>query len=178
MSQKLMTSKNLKRKNKFYLLLSLLVISRCLDFFTTFLYTPDLSKETNILVQLFNFDYFLLSIVQITLVALVGYFLYIYCFRTVDTPNVSANTSLKDFIGIFFFKDKERTKEIFLKFPTNKNSFSYSLGYILTYSLITIGFMVGTSTSLLLISEKYREFYRHGVIITIFVLVFMIVCFF
>ena len=36
----------------------------------------------------------------------------------------------------------------------------YSLGFIATNALIWIGFVVGTSTSLLIVSEGYRNIYQ------------------
>lgn len=164
--------------NKFILLTFLLIISRCFDFFTTYWYTPDLSKETNILVNLLNINYFSAGIIQLLALSLVIYLLYNYCFRGVYTEGISQETTVKEFIGIYHFRDKEGWKKLLYKLPSNKNSSLYSLGYILTRSLITIGFIVGTSTLLLIISDKYKNLYKYGGSNILYFLIVIVILFF
>ena len=160
----------------FLIICCLLVISRSYDFITTYLYTPDLKNETNVLVKAFNLNYYSLFFIQISLLSFVIYCFYFYTFRKYEIPKANF-TSLKDFIPFFHFKKKEKFVAFLYKQPII-SSILYSVGYIVTYSLIFIGFIVGTSTLLLLLSEDYKQIYKLGGPYVLYTILVLIVLFF
>ncbi|MBW6482506.1 MAG: hypothetical protein K0B10_05545 [Vicingaceae bacterium] len=157
-----MGSLKIATTKKFILLTTLLFLSRCYDFITTIIYTPDLANESNPFVILLNLNVFTSGVVQLLVTSIVAYFLYIYCFKFVKIENLGRNISIKEYVGLYNFNDAKGWEKMFYKLPTNKNALFYALGYILTYSLIIIGFVVGTSTTLLIISEEYEKIYRYN----------------
>lgn len=154
-------SETIKPIKKFILLTTLLFLSRCYDFITTIIYTPDLTNESNPFVNLFNMNVFTSGIVQLLVTSIVVYFLYIYSFKSVKIEKIGKKISIKEYIGLYNFNDIKGWGKILYKLPTNKNAVFYALGYILTNSLIIIGFVVGTSTTLLIISDKYKIIYNY-----------------
>ena len=67
-----------KKIKKFLLLTVLLIVGRVYDGYTTYLYTPDLSKEANPLVSLLGLGWGSMIITQILLVSLLICCLYYY----------------------------------------------------------------------------------------------------
>ncbi len=146
---------------KFIIISILLIISRTFDAITTYFYTPDLSHECNPLISIFGLGWIHLIVVQVLLIGIAIYLFHFYTFKKVDTVEFNKNTNLKEFVSIFNFNNKNNFYKIFYKLPTNKNALKYSLGYVLTYSLIFIGFIVGTSTTFLITSETYKQIYKN-----------------
>lgn len=144
---------------KFILFSTLLVLTRYADAQTTYLYTPDLAKEGNPLVSVLGFGWTGSIIVQMLGVSFAIYALWVYSFRTVTVQSIDSTISLKQFISLFHFNDINSFSKLFYKLPTNKNSLLYSMGYIFTYTLIVFSVIVATSTTFLIISKSYREFY-------------------
>jgi len=71
-----------KRKTKNFIILSLFVIiGRTYDASTTYLYTPDLTNETNILVKFLGANWTSVLFVQILLTGLTIGLLYFYLFK-------------------------------------------------------------------------------------------------
>lgn len=156
---------------KFLLVCFLLIISRTYDITTTYFYTPDLKKESNILVNLFNLNYTHVIIIQIILVGFVIFCFYKYSFTRYILP-FNNQMTFKEFIPFFHFKRKEKKISIFYK-KISSQSLLHLIGYVVTYSLIWIGFIIGTSTLTLLLSEKYRTIYSKGLLpILAYVLIF------
>ena len=137
----------------------LLAIARYADLQTTYFSTPDLKTEANPLISKLGFGWTELIIAQIIFLALLIYCLWIYSFRTVETPIVDTKPPLNKFVSLFYFKDSKGFYRILYKLPTNKNSLLYSFGYILTYTFIVWSFIVSLSTVLLMINKGYRNFY-------------------
>ncbi len=150
-------------KKKFLTLLLLLFLSRAFDFFTTIAYIPDPRLESNPVVRLFDLNYGMAGIIQLVVLGFVSYCLYVYCFKKVEMPPVPAGTPLLSFVNGFHFCRFKKSFQIFYRLPTNKNSYLYMLGFVVTYTLIAVGFLVGTSTTLLLISTQYKSLYKMGI---------------
>ncbi len=68
------------KNEKFLVSLFLLIISRAYDITTTWLYTPDLSRETNVIVKGFRLTIFSSILFQAVILSIVVYFLYVYSF--------------------------------------------------------------------------------------------------
>lgn len=137
----------------------MLAVTRYADAQTTYLYTPDLNLEANPLASYFGLGWTGLIAAQIIGIALIMYALWGYCFKRVEVPLFERSISLKRFISLFHFRDTARFWSLFIKFPTNKHSLRAGIGYIVTYVLICISALVSTSTTMLLLSSRYREIY-------------------
>ncbi len=150
-------------KINFAILALLVIVGRLYDATTTYLYTPDLTNETNVLVKLFGVGWTSFAIIQITLVAIIIYLLYFYLFKfKPDTPP-EKNLNIKQFASYLFFNDSTSFHKMFYKTPKNKKTLFASIGYLVSMTLISISFVVGTSTTFLIISDNYRKIYKQGI---------------
>jgi hypothetical protein len=164
---------------KFIFLSSLLTLTRFADAQTTWLYTPDLAKEGNPLVSILGFGWTSSIIVQVIGLSFAIYALWVYSFRTVSVSAISKDIPLTQFISLFHFNDRNSFSKLFYKLPTNKNSLMYSMGYIFTYTLILFSSIVASSTTLLIVSEDYRNFYSvYRIPFYLYALAVLIVIFF
>jgi len=153
-----------------------MVITRFYDVFTTYLYIPDLKGETNPMVSVFNFGWAGSLITQILVLGLVTYTTYIYYFKPIETMEVEEKTTLTTFISIFHFNTKNDFLKLFYKLPTTKYSLLYSTGAIVSKALIVISFMVGSSTTLLILNERYRTLYReYNIPILLYLIIIIII---
>lgn len=146
----------------FIILAILVVVRRAYDVITTGLYIPDLEGETNIIVQLFGAGWTSVIIIQSLTIAVIIFLLHYYLFRY--KPNYPADRDLnkQQLISFISFNDTSSYRKVFYKLPANKQLLYAATGYIASMTLIAAGFVVGTSTTLLLISEGYRDIYRKG----------------
>ena len=144
---------------KFISLTILLILTRFADAQTTYLYTSNLTKEANPLVSIFGLHWTGLLFAEIIGLMILIYALWVYCFKTVQVPKLDKKISLKKFVSLFYFGDTNSFYKLFYKLPTNRNSLLYSIGYILTYSLIAVSVVITYSTTLLLTNKKYQDFY-------------------
>ena len=145
---------------KFLYLTLLLILTRCADIVTTYLSTPDLKYEFNPLVSIFGSGWTGVIFFQLLFLIIIIYALWIYTSKTIEVPAFDKGLALKKFISLFYFRNTRSFLKLFYKLPTNKNSFFYSLGYIVSYSLIIISFLVSFSTALLLMNNNYKNFYN------------------
>ncbi|OQC44062.1 MAG: hypothetical protein BWX59_02125 [Bacteroidetes bacterium ADurb.Bin028] len=150
-------------KIKFIILALFVIIGRLYDATTTYLYTPDLTNETNVLVKLFGAGWTSFAIIQSTLIVLILFLLYFYLFKfKTDLPR-EKNLNIKQFASYLFFNDTVSFYKIFYRIPKNKKTLFAAIGYIVSMTLISISFVVGTSTTFLIISDNYRKIYKQGV---------------
>jgi len=147
---------------KFLLLASLLIVTRMYDFIATYLYTPVLSNETNILVRLFELNYAKIAVIQFFLLLLVILCLKFYIKNNNNNNIINGNIkiqNIKDFITYFHFGQKLNMLAFLYKVPKLK-PIIYLIGYVATYSLIIFSFIVGTSTIFLIKSNYYKTIYK------------------
>jgi len=137
-----------------------LFVSRFFDIFTTYKYIPNLEGEKNPLVSVFKLNWTGTLIIQILVLLILIYTVYIYCFKTIKTQKLDDKTTLKQFISIFHFGNPNDFSKLFYKFPNNKYSLIYSIGAIVSKGLIIFSFLVGTSTTMLIVSEEYKNIYK------------------
>ena len=148
---------------KFLTLASLIIIGRLYDGITTYLYIPNLSYESNVIVKFLGAGWISLIIIQTILICLVIYSLYYYYFKFNSVQTSEENLTMKQYVSYFYFYDKDSFFKVFYKFPKNKSGFIASTGYVISMTLIYSSFIVGTSTTLLLISDTYKKIYKHGI---------------
>ncbi len=156
-------SKQTYKTRKFIILVLLVIVGRLYDATTTYLYTPDLTNETNVLVKLFGAGWTSFAIIQTILIVIIIYLLYFYLFKFKPVTPPEKNLNIKQFASYLFFNDTISFHKIFYKTPKNKKTLFASIGYIVSMTLISISFVVGTSTTFLIISDNYRKIYKQGV---------------
>ncbi len=153
---------------KFSTLAALTIAGRFYDVGTTYLYSPDLSNETNIIVKLFGRGWFGIISFQSLLTGMVVYFLYFYFYKYEAIHPPKPGLTLKQYVSYAAFGDTESFAGIFYRFPTNRPVFFASAGYAASMTLIYSSFIAGTSTMLLLTSKSYLAVYRQGVPILLY----------
>lgn len=123
-------------KIKFIILALFVIIGRLYDATTTYLYTPDLTNETNVLVKLFGAGWTSFAIIQSTLIVLILFLLYFYLFKfKTDLPR-EKNLNIKQFASYLFFNDTVSFYKIFYRIPKNKKTLFAEIGYIVSMTLI------------------------------------------
>lgn len=157
------------KSKKFLLFAILVIVGRFFDVYTTFLYTPDLKNETNVLVVFLGADWTSVILIQSFFVLLAVILLYYYYFRFSPNYPIEKGLTLKQFSSYLYFNDTLSFNKIFYKTPNNKSVLLASSGYVVSMTLIAVSFIVGTSTSLLIISERYKELYKDGIQTSLFV---------
>lgn len=160
-----------KKKLKFILLALLVIIGRLYDVTTTYLYTPDLKNETNVLVKFLGAGWTSVIIIQSLIVGLIVYLLYFYFFKFKPTYPSDKGLTLKQFSSYLYFNDTNSFSKLFYKIPENKKTLLASTGYVVSMTLIFVSFIVGTSTTLLLLSDNYKQLYRNGIQTSLFVII-------
>jgi len=159
-------------KLKYFLLLSLLlIIGRAYDVTTTYFYTPDLDNETNILVKFLGAGWTTVLIVQISLTVLTIGLLYFYFFKYSPDRPKNSDLTFKQYISYLYFGNTISFNKIFYKLPTNKKVILASTGYIASLTLISVSYIVGTSTTFLLLSDKYKQLYKQGIPFLLFAII-------
>lgn len=168
----------MKKQTKFLLLSFLLITSRFYDVYTTYLYIPDLKGETNVLVSFLGAGWPIMLFVQILFAGLIIYGLYFYYFKFRKIQPAEKDLNLKQYVSFLHFNDRESFIKVFYALPKNKTILLANLGYVASMTLIVSGFIIGSSTLLLLISEKYKAFYQHGIPALLYCIIILLAAFF
>ena len=154
---------NKVKKRKFVFLSLLVIIGRSFDTTTTYLYTPDLTNETNILVKFLGANWTSVIIIQVLLTGLIIGLLYFYFFKFSPNKPNDKKLTLKQYVSYLYFGDTKSFNKLFYKIPTDKTVLLASTGYIASMTLISVSYIVGTSTTFLLLSDYYKQLYRQGI---------------
>ncbi len=167
-----------KKMNRFLIVSVLLLIGRLYDATTTYLYTPDLLNESNVLVSFCGIGW--ISIAAIQIIFIVGliylYYFYLFRFRAIRYPKKDA--SLKEHISYIFFGNRTSFEKMFYRIPKNRNAFFAYIGYVTSMTLLSVSYIVGTSTVFLLTSESYRLVYNKGIPYMLYgIMVILAICF-
>jgi hypothetical protein len=148
---------------RFIVLALLVIIGRFYDVVTTSLYTPDLDNETNLMVKVLGAGWTSIIITQTVLVSLTIALLYYYSFRFKPNYPTEKNLTLQQFISYLSFNNISSFSKVFYVLPKNMSTILASTGYIVSMTLISVSFIVGTSTTLLLTSDAYKQLYKQGI---------------
>lgn len=125
-------------------LLTLLVCTRITDVVTTYIVTPDLQREKNMLtVYVFNRSWLLVIIFQILFtVGLIGLFVYLKM-KAQLTLLEKKEMSVHSFFSMQFFCDEHSFHKLLLHSPVqNKPLYWYLAAYYGIVGMITAGMMV------------------------------------
>jgi H+/gluconate symporter-like permease len=146
--------------------------------YTTYLYTPDLSHETNPVVKYLGAGWTGTILLQVAVILLIIGCLYYYLFKFKPVKPDTKRLSFKEYISFINFGRTDSFEKVFYKTPTNKNLLLGSAGYIISMILIVVSFIVGTSTSFLLLSERYKSLYKHGGPYILYLIILLLAVFF
>jgi hypothetical protein len=105
------------RLNSFILVTALVLLTRFGDLYTTYLVTPDLAEETNILVTRLGFGWTELIISNIVLTGIVLFGNYYYYFQYKPTK-IKGAEGIKEYLSMAYFGDKGKFSHLFYKRPT------------------------------------------------------------
>jgi hypothetical protein len=125
---------------KFISLTTWLVLTRAIDVYATFQYTPDLTMEANPLVSVFGLNSWsvLISII-VTLLVFVIYLYYIHIFKR-DLPYPEEKGySFSEFAGYLYFGKKRPWYEMMYRIPFDLKQNLQVMGVILPYGLAFAG---------------------------------------
>ncbi|HKR04830.1 MAG TPA: hypothetical protein VJY62_09355 [Bacteroidia bacterium] len=153
----------MRKKTKFLVLTILLIVGRIYDVYSTSIYTPDLAHETNIAVKYLGAGWTSVIALQLLVTGLVIFFLHYYFFKFKTIRPDESDLTLKQYISYSLFNDKNSFGKAFYKMPGNKSVLIATTGYITTMTLIAISYIVGTSTTILIMSEDYKRIYKMGI---------------
>jgi len=161
----------------FIIIVILLFSSRFFDIYTTYLHTPDMSKEGNPIMTFLGWKGALS--LQLVICIFLAYCSY-KCYTTkISVEKNGYNTrqlTLSKFISLFHYGNTESlVKNSLVKVPLMK-PLIYGLGYIATSTLIFAGVFVGISTTLLINFESYKQLYSHYKIPSILIALILLSC--
>ena len=168
----------MNNKTKFIFLVILVFIGRFFDGLTTFLYTHNFKNESNIVVKWFGGGWAAIVIIQTLFMLIIIYCLFYYFFKFEIIKPTESNLTIKQFISVFHFNDKNSFWKIFYDIPKNKIGYFSMIGYVASMTLIFASYIVGTSTSLLILSDSYRNFYKHHIPYVLYSLIVIIAIYF
>lgn len=158
-----MNNKNLKWV-KFWVVITLLLLTRILDILFTYQYTPDLNNEGNPLVLYFNFGWIEIFILQFVGVALIGFLLYKHMFNENNmNPKINGLSfnafALHQYYGIEYLNISKRWN-LFLDYPKGLKRNRYILGWVLPAAAIVVGLELIIIHIFLKESQTFRHYYR------------------
>ena len=155
-----------------------MIVGRAFDMITTYLYIPDLKSETNILVSWFGASWTTLLVPHIIIIGLLAYCLYYYIFKFSTIIPDDKTLTLKQYISYFHFNEPNSFAKLLYKFPKNIKAFFALIGYVIPMTLISVSFIAGFSTTLLITTEKYKVIYKNGGLIFLFCFMGVLAIFF
>ncbi len=173
-----MQKEQIAKQRRFILLACLVVLGRMYDVTTTYLYTPDLKHETNIIVKFLGAGWGSVVVIQALLVALTIYLLHYYFFKYRPVYPAQKGLNIKQVASYLNFGDIQSYDKLFYMLPQNRQMLYASTGYVTAMTLIGISYIIGTSTTLLLISEGYRKLYAQGIVPLMYTIIVLLAIWF
>ena len=146
-------------KLEFYFLAAFLVLTRLADIIATYYVTPDLARETNPLVSVLGQGWLPLIGVQVVLVAAVIVLNYYALFKITVAHPTQRGFSLRDFATTYYLGQKQNWLTLLYKLPHRWTVFVRVFGFCLPRILIAVGILVSVSSTLLVVSDGYRDLY-------------------
>ena len=140
---------------------TLLVLFRFTDLYITHLVTPDLSLEMNTFVKYLNFDWIDIILLNIVVVLLGMYMMYIFYFKSKPYTfgkEVKKIFTIRHFLGMIYFNKKDEPLVSFLyKFPSNKRNVIKHILYLVPKTLIYLSVIATVNNLLIKYSIEYHS---------------------
>jgi len=158
-----------------YLGLNLFVIlTRLVDMYFTYKYTPDLSNEKNPLVTIFGLRWKGIITIHIIGFIIIAYLSSLYFFAKKDILPRDKGLTFKEFRS-YLYTGNYGVKHnwIFSLFSSRKKENNlYTLGWIIPVSLSIVGIIIFIMHLLLMYSSTYRNIHKYFIPI-IYILIFL-----
>ena len=150
-----------------------LTICTCWDLYTTWLRSPDLSREQNYIVKYFNLNFIGFIIFQISLLI----FIIIIIKRTIVTDYSlfpSSRVSFSQLCSCIYFGDSRSLRKIILSSTSLDRSW-YFLAGILIYAIPLIHIVAGINNLILHISPNYVIWFNTSLKLKIIIGTFIVI---
>ena len=148
------------RVRTFVVLTLLFLASRTADAATTYMVTPDLSREYNPLVRIFGAGWRQLLFAQAVMIALVVGLAYWDLFFSPLPHPQERGLSFRDFADIYYFARRVTATDYLWRLPRGWRMGLKMAGYVLPRALIILGFYVAASTFMSIHSALWRQVLR------------------
>ncbi|SOD97709.1 hypothetical protein SAMN06269250_5894 [Spirosoma fluviale] len=148
------------RLNSFVFVTALLLLTRFGDLYTTYLVTPDLAEETNILVTRLGFGWtdFIISNILLTGIILSGNYYYYFQYRP---AKIAGADNIKNYLSMAYFGDKGKFSHLFYKLPTHNQYMQIGhVGYAFPRAVIAMSLLLMTNNLLNLQDGQYSSLLR------------------
>lgn len=159
---------------RFFTLLFLILATRAYDFYSTYRFTPDLSKEGNPLVLLTGSNWYYLTAILLVLLLFVLYGLYVSIYKPINIIPKETGLSFGSFIAYTYFGKPEKFISVFYKIPKDTKRAGYITGGLLPLSLLWAGIVTTIMWLLINHTDNYYTNY-HSYKLTILVIILGIV---
>ena len=118
---------------KFQTVVFLVIITRIMDGISTYICTPDLKYETNLLVSYFGFGWGAFIVAGVIFTSFIVWLSH-YSFKEINIFKIKAN-SFSDYVSILFLKEPGKISKLLYSNPWNKQVFVF-IGQVLPITLI------------------------------------------
>ena len=128
-----------KKKATFFLLSGVTILIGVLDVYLTYLGTPDLGKEGNLLVYTFGLGW--RAFLTVNIISMFGFVcLYYYTFIRFERSVIPCK-GFRQYLSMLFFGRADKFVWTLYRFPNSKFAYSYilaSMGYIVAGLALTV----------------------------------------
>ena len=166
----------MNKTTKFIFISLWIFLSRSYDAYSTYNFTPDLSKEANPLVTILNLNW---SPLIITLLILFVWVIYCYYKATFTSYNLNPNKkgyNFSNFVGYVYIGKKQKWISTLYKLPNSINRFNLIIGNLISRCLVFAG-IVSTSMWLLINNtDFYKEIHNAYLIYSILIIGSFFIC--
>lgn len=144
---------------RFLLISSWIVFTRFFDLYSTYNFTPDLSREANPIVSVFRLNWWSLIIIIGIITVYIIYVYYCRLFKYGSLFPSKKNLNFIEFITYLVTGESGHWTTIFYKLPTKNNRINNLLGHILPRILSYVGVITSLMWILTDIPKLYEEYY-------------------
>ena len=116
---------------KFTLVIAVFLPTRILDGISTYIVTPDLAAEANPLHSVFQLGWAGLFVANLTIISLCVCASYLYYTKPQPILDFEADLDYKNFISVYFFKEKGKFYKLFYAIPTASRGW-IAIGHLVT----------------------------------------------
>ena len=157
----------MRKKAKFTLTTTWIVLNRSYDAYCTNQLTPDLSKEANPLVSVLGLTRTPLLIILSLLTIYAIYAYYLSVFKPSNLLPPKRGYTFSTIIAFTYLGYKDSWTALFYKFPNDLNRFNQYLGHILTQGLVFAGFVSTVMWLLINHTDYYKTIHSAALICSI-----------
>lgn len=155
---------------RFFTLLIFILATRAYDYYATYQFTPDLSKEGNPLVLITGSNWYFLTAILSVLILYVLYTLYVSIYQPINVISMEKGLSFGSFIAHAYFGKPEKFQSVLYKTPGDFKRVNYIMGELLPLSFLWTGIVTTIMWLLINYTDNYYTNY-HSYKLTILVII-------